>query len=96
MTRSQTWKMRDEQRPWGRQESGRSEEQKREPRLLGGTCSHRAQGGAWTVGGLLQPVPRALNSHVLHQLFQVLDFKAWTHNRWDALATFMKRVLILS
>lgn len=33
-------------------------------------------------GGLPQPV----NSHVLHQLLQVLDFKAWTHNRWEALA----------
>lgn len=37
-------------------------------------------------GGLPQPVPRALNSRVLHQLLRVLDFKALTDNRAEALA----------
>lgn len=49
-------------------------------------------------GGLPQPVPRALNSHVLHQLLQVLNFKVWTHNRWDTLAHLHEesRDLVLS
>lgn len=84
MTRSQTWKMRDEHRVEKSLAGGKSRKESRDCWEARAPTEHREEHGL--SGGIPQPVPRALNSHVLHQLLQVLDFKAWTHNRWDALA----------
>lgn len=73
-------------------ESVGSQEQKGEQREIGGR--HMISQSIVRSMGCLSDylslclVPSALNSRVLHQLLQVLDFKAGTHSRWEALAHF--------